>query len=491
MGLATYFLVATGEYGISTIALFLLGISCFIMVRRRNDPLRTPFLYLKLAISFYFVYAELPFFAYPPQPNLSDTYLRSMLASTISYIATSIIIMLNPDGIDDTILSTISNRVGPIGDFVESVGDVQLILCIVELSLSFFRAMGRPSSIQTIFRVAALAAAVLLLVLATAAFGVQQAYITEILKSDTYENTRISASTVNRLYGSWSVIHFLAALGLEALSLMVFSSSHKKRQYTKVTFSPPFPMDITPKPRNAQLLHCNHADSIQLTRRLLVVTTLNNLRTTYDLYMAARYSLSRPRDLPYYSIILTPILYMWTTIVILSLLTDIGNRKHDGLWSNSNSISGLQPNNGFNPNTTYGPWNGGNAGPNTQGGSGYQHQPPPEYGQCQQLGSYNPRQQPTQAEVHGGNAPARSELAALPSQQYQQMYMQQQPQPLLEGQQSPYRSVPQFAPVEAHGQPISPFGSVPGGWTTQQQPPPGQPGVQHVYEVAGMGDQKG
>jgi hypothetical protein len=65
MGLATYFLVATGEYGISTIALFLLGMFCFIMVRRRNDPLRTPFLYLRLAILFYFVYAELPFLYIP------------------------------------------------------------------------------------------------------------------------------------------------------------------------------------------------------------------------------------------------------------------------------------------------------------------------------------------------------------------------------------------------------------------------------------------
>lgn len=487
MGLAADFAVATGEYGISTIALFLLGIFCCIMVRRRNDPLRTPFLYLKLAIPFYFVYAELPFFVYPRQPNLSDTYLRFTLALTISYIANTI--MLNSDGNDYTTLFTISNRVGPIGSFVGSVGDVQLILCIVELSLSFFRAMGRPSGAQTIFRVAALAAAVLLLVIATASLGVQQTYVTEILESDTYESTGISAT---RLYGSWSVIHFLVALGLEALSLMVFSSSHKKRKYTKVTFSPPFPMDIPLKPRNAQLLHCNHADSTQLTRRLLVVTTLNNLRTTYDLYLAARYSLGRPRDLPYYFIILTPILYMWTTIVILSLLTDIGSRKHDGLWSNYNSISGLQPNNGFNPNTTYGPWNGGNAGPNTQGGSGYQHQPPLEYGQYQQSGSYNPHQQPTQAELHGSNVPVRRELAAPPSQQYQQMYMQQQPQPLLAGQLPPYHSVPQFAPVEAHGQPISLFEPVPGGWTAQQQqPPPGQSGVQHVYELAGMREQKG
>jgi hypothetical protein len=174
------------------------------------------------------------------------------------------------------------------------------------------------------------------------------------------------------------------------------------------------------------------------------------------------------------------------------LLIDIGSRKHDGLWSNPNSMSGLHPNNGFNLNTTYGPWNSGNAGPNTQGWSGYQQRPPPAHGQYQQPGSYNPDQQPTQAEAHGSNVPLRRELAASPFQQYQQMYMQQQPQPHLAGQQPPYHGVPQSAPVEAHGQPISPFGPVAGGLTAQQQqPPPGQPGVQHVYEIAGMREQKG
>jgi hypothetical protein len=182
--------------------------------------------------------------------------LRYLLALTVCYIISTI-----SDSAYYTTLYAISSRVGSFGAFVGFVGNVQIILCIVELSLSFFRAMGRLSGAQTIFRVAALAAAVLLLVLAIACLSVDQAYITEILESDFYESTGISARTINSLYASWHIIHFLVALGLEALSLMVFSSSHKARQYTKVTFSPPCPMDIALKPYNAQLLHCNHADS--------------------------------------------------------------------------------------------------------------------------------------------------------------------------------------------------------------------------------------
>jgi hypothetical protein len=98
--------------------------------------------------------------------------------------------------------------------------------------------------------------------------------------------------------------------------------------------------------------------------------------------MNAHYYLPN-RILPSYIIILSPIPYIWTTVVMLSLLSDIGRRKHDGLWSNPDSISNQQPDNDFRPNVAYGPWNGANTGPNTRGWSEYQHPPQPANGRHQ------------------------------------------------------------------------------------------------------------
>jgi hypothetical protein len=151
---------------------------------------------------------------------------RSTLASTTSYVTD----LLQSDS---RILVTIGIYGWPIGSFMSSVGDAQIIFCIVELSLSFFRAIVGPSGSQTIFRFTALAAAVLLLMLCVATLGVHLAYNSEILESDTFHGTTIPKS-VNRLYGSWSIIHFIVGLGL---SLIVFQLTHNMKQYIKVTFS--------------------------------------------------------------------------------------------------------------------------------------------------------------------------------------------------------------------------------------------------------------
>jgi hypothetical protein len=160
------------------------------------------------------------------QLNDSKIALRSTLASTTFYV---IDLLLS----NSSLLVTIGTYVWPIGSFMSSVGDVQIIFCIVELSLSFFRAIVGPSGAQAIFRFTALAAAVLLLMLCIATLSVHQAYNSEMLESDPFNGTTIPES-VNKLYGSWSIIHFIVGLGL---SLMVFQLTHNMKQYIKVTFS--------------------------------------------------------------------------------------------------------------------------------------------------------------------------------------------------------------------------------------------------------------
>jgi len=49
---------AAAEYGVAILALFILWIVCLVAVNRRKDPLRKPFLWLKWAIPFFFLYGN-------------------------------------------------------------------------------------------------------------------------------------------------------------------------------------------------------------------------------------------------------------------------------------------------------------------------------------------------------------------------------------------------------------------------------------------------
>jgi hypothetical protein len=56
-----YRAAASGEYVVAGLALIILWIICLVSVRRRKDHLRKPFLWLKLAIPFFFLYgSEIP-----------------------------------------------------------------------------------------------------------------------------------------------------------------------------------------------------------------------------------------------------------------------------------------------------------------------------------------------------------------------------------------------------------------------------------------------
>jgi hypothetical protein len=58
MSLSGYDIAATVEYGIAIPLLLVLSIFSLVGVRRRNDPLRLPFLWLKLAIPLMIMYVN-------------------------------------------------------------------------------------------------------------------------------------------------------------------------------------------------------------------------------------------------------------------------------------------------------------------------------------------------------------------------------------------------------------------------------------------------
>jgi hypothetical protein len=59
MSVSPWDAAATAEYSIAFVALKVLWIVTLVTVRRRKDPLRVPFLWLKWAISFFVMYVEL------------------------------------------------------------------------------------------------------------------------------------------------------------------------------------------------------------------------------------------------------------------------------------------------------------------------------------------------------------------------------------------------------------------------------------------------
>ena len=189
--------------------------------------------------------------------------------------------------------------------------------------------------------------------------------------------------------------------------------------------------------------------------------------------MAANYSLDGDDDTPNYFIILTPILYTWTTVVILGLLTDIGRRRYGGLWSTLDPITFELVEVHSQHISELGP---------VPGGDGQQHhQPPQSDAQRQQQASHNHQKQLTHTDGRSRCGLIGNELAAKPSQQppYDSVPVGNE-LPANLSQQPPYQSTMQFVLAEVHNQHISELGPVLGGWISQQQqqqPRQGQPGA--------------
>lgn len=203
--------------------------------------------------------------------------------------------------------------------------------------------------------------------------------------------------------------------------------------------------------------------SIQLAGCFLAVSLLNLTRTTWNLSYAILYYINYSPDIniPQYVIVVNPILYYWVTVVLFVLLTVIGFKKRDGLWSQQQQI-----------------YVGGPQQQHFYGGGQGQGVPT---SQLTGTGFANPSQQPAQAELIGSaSLTRRSELTGAgftnPSQQPAQAE-------LIGNASLAWRS-------ELTGA-DSPNSNQQYYWTQyQQQPPIVQNQVTPVYEVAGAPDQK-
>ena len=124
-------------------------------------------------------------------------------------------------------------RMIAISAFFSSMADNFPLLCLVELALSFLCALGNSSPIYRIIRYSNFFAIGILFVLAVAALGEEESYI-----SNTLDESYVSWTTAGDLYGAYAIIYWIASLGLVFLSIFVLYCCVREKQLQSVSRVP-------------------------------------------------------------------------------------------------------------------------------------------------------------------------------------------------------------------------------------------------------------
>jgi hypothetical protein len=121
-----------------------------------------------------------------------------------------------------------------IDSFFSSVADAVILLCLVELALSFLSALDNDIAYHRIIHYSNLVAISVLLVLAVAALGDDESWL---IKSD-YGRLRVSRTTPSNLYGAYNIIYWIASIAAVFLSSFVLYSSVRKKHMRSVSKAP-------------------------------------------------------------------------------------------------------------------------------------------------------------------------------------------------------------------------------------------------------------
>lgn len=234
MSVSPWDAAALGEYGVSIIALKVLWIVCLVTVRRRNDPLRLPFLWLKWAIPLFILYVKIP---HATRLHQYEADYSILLPSYVSLNIANETIILVLESLDDGIflLDQILLRLYDITAFFSSIADIFILLCLVELGLSFLRAFGKDGAYHIFIRYSNFVAIVVLVALACAALGTDEEWLT----TSYYGYTDLSWTAVGNLYGAYAIIYWAVSLAVVFLSSFVLYSSIQKKRLRSVSRAPP------------------------------------------------------------------------------------------------------------------------------------------------------------------------------------------------------------------------------------------------------------
>jgi hypothetical protein len=155
------------------------------------------------------------------------SYIVLSEAATIIYI-----IIEKLDYQSDPLYEAAARMIG-ISSFFSSMADIFTLLCLVELALSFLCALGNNSPIYRIIRYSNFFAIAILFVLAVAALGKEESFISKI-----FDGSDVSWTTTGNLYGAYSIIYWIASLGLVFLSTFVLYCYVRKKQLRSVSRVP-------------------------------------------------------------------------------------------------------------------------------------------------------------------------------------------------------------------------------------------------------------
>ncbi|KAF4345653.1 hypothetical protein FBEOM_310 [Fusarium beomiforme] len=337
------------------------------LVRRKRDPARTAFTYLKLALLVYAGYAFFDFCAYV----VSVVYSRLIYNDRLDYeidqhYSKTLIVTVQ-------VLSTLAL-------LYQMVTDILIMIILLRLGTGIVMVQtGRPDPMGKILRLVSYIAAAILLILALTTFGLRIRYIYEAFFHDI--EIGADAFTKSRQVGfSFSVLVFIISLAIAARAIMVKIQSKSEN---------PLPWCST------MLIATSVVWLLETTFIMASTAAWTNLSSVY-----------RDREYKYAYYILEVVFGIWPQFVVLCMVFAIGRAKNSGLWSKQEPVKGVQ---GVETGQRT-PWGYAVMAPPPQDAvpmPQQQHYPQPEQGQMPQgwtqqqqvpqqpqTGYYAPQQQP-------------------------------------------------------------------------------------------------
>ncbi|KAM5382532.1 hypothetical protein ACJZ2D_002536 [Fusarium nematophilum] len=278
---------------------FILFFCALCLCRRRNDPVRTAFTWLKLA---FFVFADFCFFdacsygllfAYSRIRNddydIYDTYDTYTVLKSID------------------IAQGVTNG---LAQFFDMIVDILVMIILVRVASGITVAQtGKVDPLGSITRLASYGIAALLAILAVAAFALRMRYISGYYEDYGYlTNDDINDFWIKgRQIGfSFRVLIFVVSLGVVARSVMV---------------------KLQPKSEKT-LSWCSSllvaASIVWLTRTIYNMASIAAWAELDEIYN---------KTFEWYYIILDLVFAIWTQFTVLCLVFAIGTAKSNGLWS--------------------------------------------------------------------------------------------------------------------------------------------------------------
>lgn len=340
----------------------------FCLVRRKRDPARTAFTYLKLALLVFSGYAFFEFASYVVSVVHSQLYYGGRIDSDFdSHYSKTLLVTVQ-------VLATLAL-------IYDMVTDILIMIILLRLGTGIVMVQtGRPDPKGKILRLVSYIAAAILFILALTAFGLRIRYVYEVFFND----VRVGADSYTKsrqIAFSFSVLVFVISLAIVARAIMI---------------------KVQSKGENA-LTWCSNM--------FIAASVVWLMRTTFNMASTAAWtnlsSAYHDREYKYAYYILEVVFGIWPQFVVLCLVFAVGRARNNGIWSKQEQepVKGVEA----GERTA---WGYGQVAPQAQNAvpmPQQQHYPQPEQQHLAQ--GYGPQQQMPQQQ-NGYYAPQQPQYAA-------------------------------------------------------------------------------